>query len=231
VSDTAISRKGGGLLQPGWRKWHGDNFPFGWRSLAKPCDLRNHVDVMPSAKVIILNGIGSVGKSSTAKAVQSLAIDTFFHVQGDAFLDMLPAKMWGHVDGIKFSQQEEHGKPSVVIEMGSVLTQLMQAMRTAISAMARQGHNLIVDDVMLTSDDQKSYREGLAGCEVYYVGLFAPLDVLEQRERDRGDRLHGLARWQHDRVHKGILYDLEIDTSVRSPKDCATMIASAFGIG
>ena len=185
---------------------------------------------MPSAKVIILNGIGSVGKSSTAKAFQSLAIDPFFHVQGDAFLDMLPEKMWGHPNGIRFSQQKVEGKTSVVIEMGSVLDQLMRGMRASVSAMAREGSSLIVDDVMLSSDDQKCYREGLAGCDVYYVGLFAPLDVLEQRERDRGDRLHGLARWQYDRVHKGISYDLKLDTSSQSPHDCAKMIASAFGI-
>lgn len=71
---------------------------------------------------------------------------------------------------------------------------------------------------MLTSDDQQCYRDRLVGLEVYYVGLFAPLDDLEQREKDRGDRLLGLARWQHDRVHKGISYDLEIDTSAHSPK-------------
>jgi chloramphenicol 3-O phosphotransferase len=187
--------------------------------------------MVSQAKIIILNGIGSVGKSSTAKAFQSLAIDTFFHVQGDAFLDMLPGKMWNHPDGIRFSHKKKEGKPTVVIEMGSVIDQLMYGMRIAVSAMARQGLNLIVDDVMLSANDQKCYREGLVGNEVFFVGLFASLDVLEQRERDRGDRVHGLARWQYDRVHKGISYDLEIDTSSQSPKDCAKIIAAAFGIG
>ncbi|MFZ0017309.1 MAG: hypothetical protein WAL10_08230 [Acetobacteraceae bacterium] len=45
--------------------------------------------------------------------------------------------------------------------------------------------------------------------EVHFVGLFAPLDVLEARERQRGDRLIGLARWQYHRVHSGIAYDLD----------------------
>lgn len=199
-------------------------------SLANLAGQRQHCDIMPRAKVIILNGIGSVGKSSTAKAFQSLAIDTFFHVQGDAFLEMLPEKMWDHPDGILFRRQKEDGNTSVVIEMGSTLDQLMRGMRAAVSAMAREGNHLIVDDVMLSPDDQKCYREGLLGCDVSYVGLFAPLAVLEQRERVRGDRLLGLARWQYDRVHKGISYDLEVDTSAQSPMDCAKMIASAFSI-
>ena len=60
------------------------------------------------------------------------------------------------------------------------------------------------------------------------VGLFAPLDVLEQRERDRGDREPGLARWQFDRVHRGLTYDLEIDTVQTTPLEAAHRIRSAF---
>ena len=57
----------------------------------------------------------------------------------------------------------------------------------------------------------------LAAFEVFRVGVFAPLDILEARERQRGDRLIGLARWQFDRVHKDMKYDLEVDTSSASP--------------
>jgi chloramphenicol 3-O phosphotransferase len=62
------------------------------------------------------------------------------------------------------------------------------------------------------------------------VGLFAPLDVLEQRELERGDRDIGLARWQHRRVHAGIRYDLEIDTAVRSPNETARIISQTFDL-
>jgi chloramphenicol 3-O phosphotransferase len=82
-------------------------------------------------------------------------------------------------------------------------------MRHAIAAMAHDGNDLIVDDVMLGRDAAQQYRELLAQHEVHFVGLFAPLDVLEARERQRGDRLIGLARWQYHRVHSGIAYDLD----------------------
>ena len=66
--------------------------------------------------------------------------------------------------------------------------------------------------------------------EVHFVGLFAPLDVLEARERQRRDRLIGLARWQYHRVHSGIAYDLELDTSIASPQACAHSIKTTFKI-
>jgi len=49
----------------------------------------------PCLHVIILNGVGSVGKSSTARALQAITAEPFLHVAMDAFLDMLPPTMLG----------------------------------------------------------------------------------------------------------------------------------------
>jgi len=95
--------------------------------------------------------------------------------------------------------------------------------------MARQGDNLIVDDVML-ADEMSEYAALLSGFTLHVVGVFAPLDVLEARERERGDRLIGLARWQYDRVHRGKSYDLSLDTSSATPSQCAELIRQAFGL-
>jgi chloramphenicol 3-O-phosphotransferase len=43
-----------------------------------------------AGRIVVLNGIGSVGKSFVAKALQALVTEPFLHVQMDAFLDMLP---------------------------------------------------------------------------------------------------------------------------------------------
>jgi chloramphenicol 3-O phosphotransferase len=40
--------------------------------------------------IIILNGVGSAGKSSIARALQDIAMQPYLHVPMDAFLDMLP---------------------------------------------------------------------------------------------------------------------------------------------
>ncbi|MCW3476381.1 phosphotransferase-like protein [Limobrevibacterium gyesilva] len=50
--------------------------------------------------VIVLNGVGSVGKSSTARALQTITATPFLHVAMDAFIDMLPRGMFGHPEGL-----------------------------------------------------------------------------------------------------------------------------------
>jgi chloramphenicol 3-O phosphotransferase len=179
------------------------------------------------ARIVLLNGVGSVGKSAIAKALQTITTAWFLHVQMDAFLDMLPGASFGHPDGITFETVQEAGKPAVVITTGPVAARVFCGMRHAIAALAAQGNNLIVDDVMLESE-WAEYKDLLSAFDLFLVGVFAPLDVLEARERQRGDRLIGLARWQYDRVHKGITYDLELDTSHATPLECATLIKKKF---
>ena len=185
---------------------------------------------MAVPQIIILNGTSSAGKSSTAKALQKIANGFFLHIAFDTFLEMLPHKLWRHPDGINFDQQEGPDGPAVTVELGSKVLDALAGMRSAVGALARQGNQLIVDDLLLSSHDQQDYRRFLDGLEYRFVGLFAPLVVLEERERQRGDRMLGLARWQFDRVHNGVSYDLEIDTSLSSTQECAQMIATKFGL-
>ncbi|WP_310539990.1 phosphotransferase-like protein [Phenylobacterium sp.] len=181
-------------------------------------------------QIVILNGCGSAGKSSTARALQEICARPFLHVAMDAFLDMLPKAMFGHADGMIFETLEEGGKRSVAIRTGPVMDAAMRGMRQAIAAMAGQGNHLIVDDVILNPADEADYRNLLSGFEVRFVGLLAPLEALEARELARGDREIGLARWQYDRVHAGRVYDLEIDTAATTPAQNAVLIRDAFGL-
>lgn len=180
--------------------------------------------------IVILNGAGSVGKSATARALQAIGATPFLHVAMDTFLDMLPQAMFGHPDGLTFETIGEQDIPSVAIRTGLVVERAMRGMRHAVAAMAAQGNNLIVDDVMIREGQDREYRELLSNFDVHLVGLFAPLDVLEARERQRGDRQPGLARWQYNRLHRGVIYDLEIDTATTSPQENARIIRDAFGL-
>jgi chloramphenicol 3-O phosphotransferase len=180
--------------------------------------------------VIVLNGVGSVGKTSTARALQQVVRAALLHLSMDALLEMLPPRMFGHPDGLVFETVDEGGHPSVVIHSGPVMERLMAGMRRAVVAMAEEGNSLVVDDVMLGGREAEDYRRRLGGFDLYFVGLFAPLEVLEQRERARGDRALGLARWQYERVHQGVDDDLKIDTSHMTPDAAAETIRQRFGL-
>ena len=177
--------------------------------------------------VILLNGVGSAGKSSLSRAFQAIAREPFLHVQMDAFFDMLPAGLIGHPDGVQFIPLESDGPPEVAVRSGPVASRLFDAIPAAVAALAAAGNNVIVDDVILR-DGMEAYRRALAPFRFLTVGVHAPLEVLEAREAARGDRRLGLARWQFPRVHAGRSYDLEIDTAGHSPEDCARQICAAF---
>ncbi len=181
-----------------------------------------------SVKIIILNGVGSAGKSSIAKSLQTITEEPFLNVSMDKFMEMLPEDYQNHSDGFSFESVADQGKPMVIIKTGPVGKRLMKGMRHAIAALAGQGNNLIIDDVML-ADEADEYANLLRDFDVYFVGVIAPLDVLEDRKRKRVDRLNGLARWQINRVHKDNVYDLEVDTSSASPMECAALIVTKFG--
>ncbi|MBZ9742408.1 MULTISPECIES: phosphotransferase-like protein [unclassified Mesorhizobium] len=179
------------------------------------------------ARIVLLNGVGSAGKSSTAKALQGITTEPFLHVQMDSFLEMLPDALQDHADGLAYETVRQDGKPSVVIRTGPVGEKTLRGMRHAVAAMAGQGNNLIVDDVLCNGEIQE-YIDLLSDFDLHLVGVMAPLNVLEAREALRADRLPGLARWQFERVHEGIRYDLEVDTSVHSPLECARRIQQRF---
>lgn len=179
--------------------------------------------------IVLLNGVGSAGKSSIAKSLQALTRTPFLHVQMDTFLEMMPETLQEHPDGISYDVGDDGGKPVVAIAVGPVGERVLHGMRHAVAAMAAAGNDLIVDDVVF-ADGVQHYRQLLSRFDLRCVCVFAPLDVLERREAERGDRRIGLARWQFDRVHRGVAYDLRIDTSTGSPPECAAQIQAAFNL-
>jgi chloramphenicol 3-O-phosphotransferase len=43
-----------------------------------------------TATIVLLNGVGSAGKSSIARALQQITAEPFLYVQMDTFIEMLP---------------------------------------------------------------------------------------------------------------------------------------------
>lgn len=176
---------------------------------------------------MILNGVGSAGKGSIARALQEIASRPFLHVEMDAFLAMLPAAYFSHPDGLLFETVTQDGEPSVDIRTGPVADRLLRGMRRAVAALAAEGNDMIVDDVML-EDELADYRHLLSGHDLSVVGVYASLEVLEEREKARGDRMIGLARGQFDLAHKDKDYDFTVDTSAATAMDCAAAIKHAL---
>jgi chloramphenicol 3-O phosphotransferase len=180
------------------------------------------------SRVVLLNGVSSVGKGSVAKALQRIAARPMLHVQMDVFLEMMPPGSFGDPEGYVFETADDGGRPVTAITSGPILVAALTAMRAAVAAMADAGTDLVVDEVIWDPAALADYRRRLVAHDFHVVGLSAPLEVIEAREQARGDRTLGLARWQYDKVHAGMAYDLELDTSTGTPDQLAARIMVAF---
>lgn len=168
--------------------------------------------------VIVINGGSSAGKSSIAAELQRVLPDLWLALGIDTFIAALPARLSGGAAGIRF---ETDG----TIGIGDSFTRLETGWMQGIAAMARSGANVIVDDGFLSGPPaQQRWRSALVGLRVVWVGVRCSPEVAAARERARGDRQRGMAEQQAHLVHRGISYDVEVDTTRLSPAEAVLPI-------
>lgn len=86
-------------------------------------------------------------------------------------------------------------------------------------------HFDIVLDLVLRDDAEFSAcLQVLASRPTFIIGVWSPLDVLEERERSRGDRGFGMARSQFGHSAYDREYSLKLDTSTVTPDEGARII-------
>lgn len=177
------------------------------------------------ARVIVLNGISSAGKSSLAKAMQARADNDWLHVSLDQFISMIPAGRETRPSWFVVQASKDYAVPEVSLTIGPNGKQLTAAMRDFIRAAVDRGLDVIVDDVC-TLHEVTDYRSLLAAHELTIVKVDVPLAIAEHRERSRGDRMIGLARNQWGSTHEGIAYDLVVENGEGALDACAETILS-----
>jgi chloramphenicol 3-O phosphotransferase len=160
-----------------------------------------------------------------ARAVQALSDEPWLRLGIDAFWTAIDERWMEH--GPRASEGFLWREDARIVS-GPVGEQLAAGMRAAIAACARCGNDLLVDDVFLDRRWLDGWRGELADLDWLLVAVLAPLPVLEERERIRGNRITGEARAQVDAIHEGIEYDLTLDTATQSPDECARAILAAL---
>ena len=66
---------------------------------------------------------------------------------------------------------------------------------------------------------------------LYFVGVRCPLAVIASREAARPGRFPGTAESHFELCHAHNEYDIEVDTSVTSPADCAGDVIARMNAG
>jgi len=169
-------------------------------------------------QIIYLNGPSSSGKTTVAKALQHAFDDLFLHVGIDKIIGWMPEKVndWtGGEASLGYSWKKStdaSGNPIQELQIGPYAAKIAKTFQEVVITLAKMGHHLIIDDVSFGKKQVDEWRELLRDFAVLWVGVNAPLPALEQREKERGNRIVGSARGQFHKVHADAAYDLEIDT-------------------
>lgn len=96
----------------------------------------------------------------------------------------------------------------------------------SIPAIASAGNHLIIEHIVEELAWMDRLLLLLEPHDVFFVGLHCPLEELERRERERGDRRIGEARSDHAITHTFGEYDLEIDTTGSLEQQADTLLSA-----
>ena len=163
---------------------------------------------MEKGKIVLLNGTSSAGKTTLAKALQDNLDEPYYHICSDDFMHMTPRQLL-HGD---FDRQ-------------MAITQGM--MRETAALFSDRGHSVVVDDVIVDAPEGSwlsDYYQRFEGYPVLFVLVECPLEELERREKARGDRQIGQARWNLEHLNRRIPYDLTVNTYDMSVQKCVDTI-------
>lgn len=170
-------------------------------------------------QIIVVNGGSSSGKTGITRCLQAILPQPWISLGVDDLIKALPAKLMQSDAGVELGKDGE-------VEVGASFREAEAAWTDGIAAMARAGGRVIIDDVFLGGrESQDRLRERLEGLDVLWVGVRCDPETAAGREIARGDRVSGMAASQAEKVHKGVVYDVEVDTSHTESVECARAIA------
>lgn len=186
--------------------------------------------------VIVLNGPSASGKSSIQKEFQNLMMPNLWIKQGiDSLFDgpmpnITPENMdfWQKENPIRWvtTTKDAQSNSVITLHVGEQGKQVASGMNSAILAYAQNGCNIIVDYIAYQKEwiDDLQAKLNNANITTYWIKVTIPLSVLEDRETARATSPKGHARSHYNTVYHDILYDLELDSSRLTPKECAQKI-------
>ncbi|MEM9732402.1 MAG: AAA family ATPase [Pseudomonadota bacterium] len=163
------------------------------------------------AHIIFLHGPSSSGKSTLAKAIQARIEKPFWHISIDHLRDsgVLPRERFQRGD---FDWKENRST-------------FFDGFHASLAAYAGAGNDLIVEHILDQPEWLDDLRILFAPHNVLFVGLHCPLDILQEREKARGDRPLGSAAQDFHTVHKGRHYDLDIHSREDTGKAVERVLA------
>ncbi len=192
--------------------------------------------------LIFVNGPSSAGKTTLCRGLQAAILEPYLCIGFDDFIFTSAPRYYLGADtaeqagtdrftaeGVEMIRTSAPGEPvSITAVFGPVFRRLVEAMPAAVRAIVDGGNSVIFDDVLHDRAMYDGRARAFAGLDVFAIGVVCSLDVLEHRERSRGDRVLGRARGLAEVVHSFCNYDVTVDTGTTDPDGCVAQILAAL---
>ena len=167
--------------------------------------------VSSGKQVILLNGPSSSGKSTLAKALQTLIKEQKSESYEVVSID----------DFMKTNPMETIYEDDIYAVSGDLCERVLEILNT--------GSGVIIDHVITSERIFRQLKEMLYAYPLYMVQITCPLKTLREREQARGDRCAGSAEASATYLYPKEGYDLTIDTGIKSPQaNSLSIIEKAF---
>lgn len=164
-------------------------------------------------KIILVNGTSSSGKTTLCEALVNVLPLPFLHFSSDQFIE----------SGMRPDSRIEKGD----FDWSAMRGPFFKGFHHAIPAFAKCGNNMLVEHIV----EEASWADEIFGLieefDLFVVSVRCSDALLETRERDRGDRTIGEARY-HSKTYEFVQHHVEVDGSL-SPLTNAQTVLSAWG--
>ena len=149
------------------------------------------------SRIILLNGTSSAGKSTLCKVLKGVIDEPFWYMASDQFVEA----------GMAPSRKDEGGD----FDWNILRPHFFDGFHRVLPAFASAGNNLLVEHIIEEERWLDDLLRLLHGFDVFFVGVHCPLEEVLRRERERGNRQLGEARY-HMKTHDFCSYDSEVDS-------------------
>lgn len=189
-------------------------------------------------QIIFVNGPSSAGKTTLCRGLQEKILTPYLCIGFDDFIFASAPRYYRGADtgtqthadtftaqGVEMVRTSApEGPLSVTAVFGPVFQRVIETMAPTVRALVDCGNNVIFDHVLHDKIMYESCCRAFEGLDVFKVGVVCPIEVLEARERARGDRIIGRARGLKDVVHRFMDYDITVDTGAANVDVCVEEI-------
>ncbi len=157
-------------------------------------------------QMILLNGSSSSGKSTLAKELQALIEEKRSEIYEIVSID----------DFLKMTKEEVIYEDDVFEVSGSLCEKVFQVFK--------ENHGVIIDHVITSERIFDRLKETVSSNRLWMVNVTCPLEIIQKREQERGDRCLGSAEASYTYLFPKEGYDLTVDTHFMTISECANKI-------